>query len=1056
MLSLKATLYRSPLKAVLTFVLLAAVSFAVYSQAAEYVVSAREMDRAARQYAGIGAAEIAPPPDRTTRKPLYERVQNGQLVEPERYEPLTRGQIEAIAELPYITSSDERYMTAGVSDVYYRPDDGGFSYNYTARCVIEGTLEAIIYGEPPEAGGNILNENLNHLVLEDCRLVAGNDPRIVSGEVLGVLVDPQTYDGDSITRGGLSVARTAVVHNASYIYGADYIGSLKLGTRYAFVVRFEPINREVAGVVIEQRGYFLSDHLAELWCGAVWPLDGAPDNYLETEEFAPLRELAVITNADARTFDMVYTEDMSAIMRFADGRMALTEGRKLTPEDSAADLRVCVISRQFAEENGLTIGDTLNFKLGERLFEQYKGFGAVAATKERYEPAKVDVTLEIVGIYIDVDSPEAQSREPHWGYSVSTVFVPKSLLPVDEAVLEGHEFAPGEFSFKIADAWDIPAFLEESAPVLEEMGLTLIFHDGGWPAMSAGFLAAQKLSMIKLAALTASSVAATVFVVYLFIGRRKKEYAVMRALGTPRGASARSLLIPLLALAMVSVLAGCAAAWAYTAKTIVKSSVLSALEKLGADASVPAPVAICCIAGELLLALLFALLLLRRIGALPPLALLQDGEGRQKRARLSENNKNRIGRRDSRRGRTCPSRCPFVLRYIWKHACRSAGKSALAVALAALFFVAICQFALMRQSYAELRDGTVVTANFTGGLPLDYVASIIESGYVKEPYYGGRTGAGVDYDYADIVVTNDIARYTGEEAEITYAQGYDETCMGAFGEILILGETLMAAHGIELGDTVDVVPVSYTERALQKYIQYHKTNYPDDKLTDDKLMELYGDKVREETAPMAVPYTVAGVIRSSSAVLGGTAFAPGVANEMKSLGALTRLDVAEFTLADNTRADEFRDYSERLAYFSLADSVDFIMDTSKLDNILNTTKLLGSLYPIAVAAALLIGGFLCALVIFQSSKDAAIMRVQGTTRRKAGAMLALEQALLSAAGLALGVCGLAAYNGTGMAAAAEELVPFAALYFAAIVAAAVASSAAATRKNVLELLQTRE
>jgi hypothetical protein len=631
MLSLKATLYRSPLKTLLTFILLAAVSFAVYSQAAEYVVSAREMGRAARRYAGVGAAEIAPPPDRTTVKPLYDgRMQNGQLVEPERYEPLTRGQIEAIAGLPYVTSYDARYMTAGVSDAYYRPDDGEYSYNYTARCALEGTLGVIEYGNPSEVERVLqIGENFNRLVLGDCELVAGNEPRVVSGEVLAVHVNPLTFDEDSTISGGLSVSRTAIVHNASYIYGADYIDSLKLGTRYAFVVRFEPINPKIPGVVQEQRGYILSDYLAELWCGAVWPLDGAPDDYLETEEFAPLRELAEITNTDARTFDMVYTEDMGAIMRFADGRMALTAGRMLTPEDSAAGSRACVISRQFAEENGLAVGDTLNFKLGDKLFEQYKGFGAVAATKERYEPAKTDVTLEIVGIYTDIDSPEAQSREPHWGYSVSTVFVPKSLLPVDESGLAEHEFAPGEFSFKIGNAWDIPAFLEESAPVLEEMGLTLIFHDGGWSGISAGFLAAQKLSMIKLAALTASSVAATVFVVYLFIGRRKREYAVMRALGTPRGASARSLLVPLMALSIVSVLAGSAAAWAYTAKTIAKSSVLSALEKLGADATVPAPVAICCIAGELLLALLFGLLLLRRIGALPPLALLQDGGGRR-------------------------------------------------------------------------------------------------------------------------------------------------------------------------------------------------------------------------------------------------------------------------------------------------------------------------------------------------------------------------------------------------------------------------------------------
>jgi hypothetical protein len=153
MLSLKATLYRSPLKTLLTFVLLAAVSFAVYSQAAEHIVSAREMGKAARQYAGIGAAEIAPPPDGTTRRPLYRRVQNGKLVEPERYEPLMRGQMGAIAGLPYITSIDARYMTAGVSDAYCRPDDGEYSYNYTARCVIEGTLGAIEYDNPPEVGG---------------------------------------------------------------------------------------------------------------------------------------------------------------------------------------------------------------------------------------------------------------------------------------------------------------------------------------------------------------------------------------------------------------------------------------------------------------------------------------------------------------------------------------------------------------------------------------------------------------------------------------------------------------------------------------------------------------------------------------------------------------------------------------------------------------------------------------------------------------------------------------------------------------------------------------
>jgi ABC-type antimicrobial peptide transport system permease subunit len=187
-----------------------------------------------------------------------------------------------------------------------------------------------------------------------------------------------------------------------------------------------------------------------------------------------------------------------------------------------------------------------------------------------------------------------------------------------------------------------------------------------------------------------------------------------------------------------------------------------------------------------------------------------------------------------------------------------------------------------------------------------------------------------------------------------------------------------------------------------------------------------------------------------------TVFAPGVREEVKSFGALIELDVAEFTLADNTRVNEFREYGERIADVSLAGTVDFIMDTSKLENILNTLSLLDALYPIVIAAALLIGGFLCALVIFQSSKEAAIMRVLGTTKRKTRAILSLEQILLSAVGLIVGACGLFVYNGVGMAAASADMALFAALYFAVITAAAFISSAAATRKNALELLQTRE
>ncbi|MDR1588568.1 MAG: ABC transporter permease [Oscillospiraceae bacterium] len=619
-LSIK-TLYRAPVKTILTFILLGTVTFALFSQTAEYVVIVRETNGAAKQYTGVGAAEITPPPDRMTGSPLYKRIQNGQFIEPARCEPLTLGRTKAIAELPYITSADVRYMTAGVSDTYYRPDDGEIFYNYTARCVIEGTLGGIEYGDPQMADRSI--KFYSNLYLEDCEVVAGNPPPISDGEIITIRVDPLTYVEDEVGAGGV-LERCAYIHNIAYTYGGEYIENLRIGARYAFVVRFEPLNIVQYGEVREQREYYLSDHLAELWCGAVWSLDGAPDDYLDAEEFAPLRELVEITNADAHTFDMVYTEDMSAIMRFADGRTALAEGRLLTPDDTKTGSRVCAVSREFAEENGLGVGDTLQFKLGTKLFEQYKGFGAVAAMQERYEPAKKDVTFEIVGVYADVDSPSMQSQDPYWGYSVSTVFVPKSFLPVDESELAEHKFTPAEFSFKVENAWDIPTFLEEAVPVFDEMGLRLIFHDDGWSEMASGFLAARTLSLIKVVVLSVATAAATGFVVYLFIARKNKEYAVMRALGTPRGASARALALPLLALTVIAVIAGGCAAWAYTAKTIAGSTALSVLDKFAVNTSVPAPVVVGCILGEILLALVIASVILRRIGARPPLTLLQD------------------------------------------------------------------------------------------------------------------------------------------------------------------------------------------------------------------------------------------------------------------------------------------------------------------------------------------------------------------------------------------------------------------------------------------------
>ena len=176
-LSIK-TLFRSPVRTILTFILLGVVTFAFFSQTAEYAITAREFDNAVMQYRAVGAAEAAPPIEATpsiipyTMTPAYietdKRLPQKHLelsrglfniysVDYERYKPLTRDQIDAISELPYISVSDKRYMTSGVSDKYYRLDDEPPFYNYTARCVIEATLTEVEFAPSSIQDNSVMN-----------------------------------------------------------------------------------------------------------------------------------------------------------------------------------------------------------------------------------------------------------------------------------------------------------------------------------------------------------------------------------------------------------------------------------------------------------------------------------------------------------------------------------------------------------------------------------------------------------------------------------------------------------------------------------------------------------------------------------------------------------------------------------------------------------------------------------------------------------------------------------------------------------------------------------
>ena len=284
------------------------------------------------------------------------------------------------------------------------------------------------------------------------------------------------------------------------------------------------------------------------------------------------------------------------------------------------------------------MGDKVKLKLGDELFEQYAPLGAVASCRGRYANQFVDAEFEIVGSYVDVNIQKLREIDLYWAYSDNTIFVPLSFLPVEESELNDHEFKPGEISFVVGDARNIRPFVEECIPKLEEMGLTVYFSDGGWLRIEEQVKQAGSLSLSKLLAFGAACVLASALTVYLFIGRKKREYAIMRALGTTKAGANRSLFVPLVLLAVIAVALGGAAATVYSGQNVVNT--LREFVELGleVDPSVPLPVSAYGILGELVLVVILASYGLQRLGKKPPLMLLQENTNRDAKSEKKKRN----------------------------------------------------------------------------------------------------------------------------------------------------------------------------------------------------------------------------------------------------------------------------------------------------------------------------------------------------------------------------------------------------------------------------------
>ena len=206
------------------------------------------------------------------------------------------------------------------------------------------------------------------------------------------------------------------------------------------------------------------------------------------------------------------------------------------------------------------------------------------------------------------------------------------------------------------------------------------------------------------------------------------------------------------------------------------------------------------------------------------------------------------------------------------------------------------------------------------------------------------------------------------------------------------------------------------------------------------------------------PYKVVGIVDSGDETLDHGIFA-GIRGDVVGLyGMDFSVDYCEFTLADNDRVGELETFMEdkmnsKIAYAPYAW---YTIESGGLENITRIQEILETVFPIAVAAAVLVGVFAPLLVILQSAQEAAFLRILGATKKRVFCMLMFEQVFLSIAGIFLVSGGIALFNPGLFAKSLQTLAACFGLYLLGGICGAAAASVQVTRGRLLELLQVKE
>ena len=324
-------------------------------------------------------------------------------------------------------------------------------------------------------------------------------------------------------------------------------------------------------------------------------------------------------------------------------------------------------------------------------------------------------------------------------------------------------------------------------------------------------------------------------------------------------------------------------------------------------------------------------------------------------------------------------------RYLRRVLGRNLGRSLLSLLLAALLAFAFGVLTVLRGIYGQMYQNVEVYADFTGGMSYTRAVKISESGYVRDPFYEYvALDAMIEMETSTAILTNRLDKRVTEPVE--WLEGWDEQkAMSSDEKVLVMYSSHAEEFGVSLGDMVRVNELDWWNSVTAFGLDPLKPGETD--------LER-----RDARRPF---FQVVGIIQTQ--VENKTVFIPVEARYRVSfLVPKMELDLAEYTVIDYHQAAEFKEYA-RGELDREQNNVQFKMDTSKADRVYKIHRLIETLYPLTVAAALLLGGVLPGLTVLHGSKEISVLRALGAKIGKCVSIYTLAQVLCALVGLVLGM-----------------------------------------------------